>query len=534
MPGPLPALLAVAFGAILVVAGCPSQPTAEPPGRATTPLRRLAPYELQNTILDLFPDVGIETSSLALPDEIEVMGFNNNAVAQQASPILVERYRAISEYVAGRMTTQLYDLCDTVETDEACARVILDTHGWRIFRRPLTTEEEDIHVAFFMEQKHAWGGDTAITLLLQALLQAPSFLYRLEPGEPGDDPYRIPMTSWEIASRMSYFLWGSLPDEALFAQARSDALRDPAVREAEARRMLEHPRARQQVQEFHRQWLGTNILNEIDKDEFLYPEWNADLVSALEEEVSRFSEYVVFDGPGDLEALLTADYTLVNEQLAWIYGVDPPVEGWELTLLPPGERAGILTQASLLAATGQPIYPSPVLRGIFVQQHLLCNPLTPPGAAVDTTIESRDIGATTNRDRYAAHTQDPACASCHAPIDGVGFGFEGYDSLGRRIQEDNGVPIDESGELMDSDVDGPFVGAVELASLLAESDQVRQCYTRHWFRWAWGRSEFPSDLEAIDGLWQGARVGGWTQIQDLLVNFVVHDDFAIRVTGGTE
>jgi hypothetical protein len=201
---------------------------------------------------------------------------------------------------------------------------------------------------------------------------------------------------------------------------------------------------------------------------------------------------------------------------------------WQAVSLPEGERAGLLTRAAFLTRNANPIHPSPVKRGVFVFDRLLCAPLPDPPADVNTDPpEPVDGQPQTNRDRYEAHESDPSCFGCHERIDGIGFGFEGYDSIGRFRTTDNGFPVDDTSALVETDVDGPFDGAVELSERLAESAQVERCLVTQWFRFAYGRLETGQDVEAIDRLHQ-AFVASGRDIRELIVTIATSEDFRMR------
>ncbi|MGB1017146.1 MAG: DUF1588 domain-containing protein, partial [Nannocystaceae bacterium] len=255
-------------------------------------------------------------------------------------------------------------------------------------------------------------------------------------------------------------------------------------------------------------------------------------------ETELFAERVTFDEGGGLRALLTASYLWTDPELATLYGVvaqetatDEPTR----VELDPTQRAGILTQLSVLAGHATASESSPIRRGKLVREQLLCEPLNPPPPTADISLPAPDPDATT-RERFAQHTADPTCAGCHTQIDPIGFGLENYDALGRYRSEENGFAIDASGEVVGSDIEGGFVGAIELAHQLAESEQVRRCVARQWYRYALGRAEdlevdFDREtLEALDATWVAAEL----DLQALLVALVTSDAFRVRARNSQE
>jgi hypothetical protein len=247
-------------------------------------------------------------------------------------------------------------------------------------------------------------------------------------------------------------------------------------------------------------------------------------------ELDRFVESTLFDGPGTFASLLTSTATDVDATLAALYGVDAPPPGeWAPVSLDPAERSGILTRAGFLARTAHAVHPSPVKRGVFVLARLLCVPPAPPPANVNTNPpdEGEPGQPKTNRERYAKHTAQADCASCHVTIDGVGFGFENYDALGRWRDLDNGEPVDASGELIGTDVDGSFDGAIELSQKLATSTQAHDCVVSQVYRYALGRGTTAADLCSLGDLRaQFAEASG--DVHALLLAVVTSDAFRTR------
>ncbi len=274
------------------------------------------------------------------------------------------------------------------------------------------------------------------------------------------------------------------------------------------------------VVDIHRQWLGFDGVEGLNKDADAYPEWDEGLRAAIREETERFVETTVFDGPGTLRALLTSTRTWVNPALAELYGVAAPAD-WAQVELDPAQRAGVLTQASFLATRAHAIHPSPVLRGVFVFDRLLCAPLPPPPPGVDTTPPAGGDEPKTNRQRYLDH-EAPGCAECHERIDGIGFTMEHYDAIGRWRDDDGGLPVDATGSVSGTAVDG----AVELAGALADSAEVRRCYVTQWFRAAFGRGEAAGDSPTLDALDDGFSSD--QDIRELLVSITTREEFAYR------
>jgi hypothetical protein len=317
-----------------------------------------------------------------------------------------------------------------------------------------------------------------------------------------------------------------MPDQALLEAAAADELSTPAQLEAQARRMLDEPRARQALIDFHRQWLDFDRVLDEPKDATAFPEWGPALRDAIREEADRFIADVMFEGDGTIATLLNSRSSWVNGPLAEHYGLDP-VSEWTEVELPQGERSGILTRADFLAGHAHETNGSPVLRGVFVIDRLLCGGLGAPPADADTSTPEPEPGRgpVTNRMLFEERTAPTQCQSCHVQINGIGFGFENYDSTGRFRTVDNTLPVDATGALAGTDVNGPYDGAVELSQRLAESESVRDCAATNWLRYTVGRRPEQDDACLLERARTSlAETGG--DVRELLIDIVTSPDFA--------
>lgn len=527
------------------LASCQDEPIAAPPnstcnanavhvGRA--PLRRLTRVQYTNVVHGLFPDA--QLPAFHLPDETIARGFENNADVQNPSAVLIEAYyhAARGAVAAAMVKPENVAPCLGGGGDAtACGNELIRDFGRRAYRRPLTPAEMDRYAALFaLGMAEPDGLRVGASLVLEAMLQSPAFLYVPEFGNTESSPNApdVALTSHELAARLALFLWDDLPDEELSIAADANAFTDPAVLKWQALRMLDDPRARAMVRSFHRQWLDLGRLEKVSKDSATFPMWNAELRASMREETLAFVEDTVFDGAGTLPELLTGTTTRINGPLAELYGVAAPAKDWDNVTLDATERAGLLTLPGILAAHGHPVQPSPVLRGVFVLERLLCAPPPAPPPGVETNIDPAGSGnePQTNRERYAAHVTNAACASCHASIDGAGFPFEPYDSIGRYRTTDNGFPVDSSGELRGFDNAGPVANAVELARRLAQSEDVRLCVTKQWFRYAFGHIEEAGDQCPIESFSQQfSSTGG--DVRELIMELIMSHGFSYRPKG---
>jgi hypothetical protein len=500
------------------------------PGDA--PARRMTRFEYNNTVRDLLGDTTSPADSFPA-DEVSGV-FNNQASTLVVTELLAEGYMSAAESLAAKAVEDLPGLvgCDAAALGEAaCGADFIDRFGRRAFRRPLDDEGRSMLQGVFDAALAKWDYTTAIRLVVQTALQSPRFLYRFEAGMPDPAaPGVVELDDHEIASRLSFLIWGSMPDDTLFAAADAGKLRSRAEIQKQARRMLDDPRARGVVANFHEQWLGLKKLDTVDKDTKTFPGYTPAWKTAWREETTAFVNEVIFDGEGDLGTLLTAPHTMMNAETAAYYGVSGPTgQGFVRVDLDPQERAGLLTQPSVLAVNAHVDQTSPVHRGKFVRERLLCEPVQPPPPNVKAVPPAVDPNATT-RERFSQHSEDPGCGGCHKLMDPIGFGFEHYDGVGLYRTMDGSMPVDASGEIVGSkDANGKFDGAVELASRLAESEEVRACVVTQWFRFAHGRNDVKEDTCSMEQL-RAAFKDAHYDVKELLVALTQTDAFLYRKT----
>lgn len=490
-----------------------------------SPIRRLNRTEYNNTIRDLLGDTTRPAD--AFVREEEQGGFNNNADALGVTSILAEQYMRASEAIAERATEHLDTLipCSVAGTDEAaCVRGFIETFGERAYRSPLDDTEVTRLYGVFVAGR-AEDFRTGVELLMQTILQSSRFLYRVEFGA-GAAPV-VPLTSFEMASRLSYLFWNSMPDDALMAAARSDELRTKDQILAQATRLLADPRTHEAVANFHGQWLGLDGLDGITKSATVYPAWNESVRAAMRTETTMFLDDVMWNGPADLVTLLSAPYTFVNAPLATFYGMTAVSgEAFQRVDLDPKQRLGLLTQGSLLSINAHSNQTSPVTRGKFVRQRFFCQDPPPPPPNVMAVAPDLDPHLTT-RQRFAAHATQASCAGCHKLMDPIGLGFENYDGVGEFRSLENGSPVDASGSLVETDVDGPFNGVPALVDRLKESQEVRDCVVTQWFRFSYGRSETDDDACSLRSLQDQFDTSG-SNIKGLLLALSQTDAFLYR------
>jgi len=467
-------------------------------------VRRLNRAEYSATVRDL---VNIQVNAgHALPaDGAGGEGFDNAAETLFLSPMHAEKYLDAAKqalYYAVRdpkSRARFMTVPGKYFTPAQAARQVLTEFLPRAFRRPATQPEIDRYLALFTAaQKRGDSYDASIAYALQAVLISPHFLFRLE--EPNPAPAPELATSYEMAARLSYFLWGSMPDDELFALAKKDKLTDATVLKAQVERMLRSEKTREFSERFVEQWLNTRELGrDIKPDPKLFPEYqDEEIASALRyEPILYFQEVVSKNLP--LLTLIDSDFAIVTNKLFRHYGLkfelkdrlrQQPVR----INLPPGtHRGGITTMGAVLAVSSLPHRTSPVLRGKWVLDALLGTPPPPPPPNVPELKEDEGASPTTMRERLMQHRQNPACASCHNKIDPIGFGLENYDVLGR--WRDN---VDSRGELPDGTT---FNGPDELKKvLLAKKDLFLRNLTTKLLGYALGRGLTMEDYCTVDNI----------------------------------
>lgn len=519
--------------------GEPAGPCAgiEPGGSV---VRRLNRTEFRNTVRDLLGFDGDAAAGLAA-DPLS-FGFDNNAEALGVTMPQAGEYLQTAEKLAlwatedARLPAVLGCAADIAAADAAaqreCVAAWLPDFGRRAYRRPLAPEEQAALLATY-ERGAADGFADGVQYVLTRMLLSPAFMYRVELGTPvPEDSQVVRLSSWELASRLSYLLWQSMPDDALLDAAAADALTTPAQISAEVDRMLADDRARATVRDYFRQLLELDALAEFSKAN--YP---ATLGPLMRAETERFVDHVVWDGDGTLRELLSASYTFIPKELAYVYNVlltefpadAAPGESYRVNL-DPSQRAGLLTHASLMSILATPTSTRPIARGKFVREKLLCAPVPPPPPGVNATPPPPDPNATT-RQQYEQHASDPACSGCHATFDGLGFAFEHYSAVGQYRLQDNGMPVDASGSVPDLDIGGPFADGVELALRLADSELALRCGARQMARFAYGRVEGTADACTLDTL-EAGFIAADGDIQALLRAMTTTEAFLYRRVGG--
>ena len=503
--------------------------------------RRLSRTEYDNTLRDLFGfDVGRPADEL--PDDIA--GVNGLTVS--------DRFLEVHEETVARLAALAIDegliTCDPAESSPlACAREILAPFMERAWRRPVTAEEIE-NVTRYLDVVAAEPTEpdpfrAAIDLGIQATLLSPNFLFRFEPLDDPTSPEARPLGDYELASRLSYFIWETMPDTELFSAARAGTLTEPAELEGQVERMLDDPRARALVDRLTREWLSTDRIDYLSPSPALYPDFDRALLASMKQETALFvGEFLEDDR--SLRDMFDADFTYVDRALALHYGLPGAdalsTDFTRVSLTGTPARGGLLTQGAVLAATSVPrndptaevSETNIIVRGEFVLRHLLCAHLPPPPEGLDVTqIQAdaqRDIPDTAPRKvREGVRQAMQPCASCHSHIDPIGFSMEHFDVTGAwRTTDTLGTTVDSTGVLLGQDglAVGEFDGARSLGTLLGRDPRVSQCLTETVLRLAVGRSLSHEDDCHVRRLAEQSDTDG-NGLRALLLSIVLSDAF---------
>jgi hypothetical protein len=493
------------------------------PGRRV--LRRLTRDEYDHTITDLF---GLpSTWGRAFVVDVVKNGFDNDAASLVVSPLLADQLRKAAEDVADQALTKMSTLVTCTPDPpgvDACARTFVTSFGKRAFRRPLTAAETERYVALQTSVTAEDGFAEGVRYVLTAMLQSSSFLYRLELGDLGaDDAYHL--GPYEVASELSYLIWGTMPDEELFRAADSGALARPEDVERQARRLLADPRSTKTFGRFAEAWLGLGVLPNVVKDTTMFPDFTDAIRVAMLEEATGFVDHVRRAGTGALPELFTATYGVPSPALATFYGAS---SSGGVAAFTDQSHAGLLSLGAVLSTYSYATHTSPIHRGKFVRERLLCQKLSPPPATLMVQPVPFDPTLPT-RAQFAAHAANEPCKSCHRLLDEVGFGFEHFDPVGRYRETEDGKPIDARGEIVSSaSSDGPFDGVAALGQKLATSKDADRCFVLEWFRFAYGTDESEELTCTVEDLL--SRFGsGQKKLDELVVALTKEPHFTSRL-----
>jgi hypothetical protein len=521
---------------------------AEKPDMQAPRVRRLTHSQYEHTVRDLLSDQSQPAGGF--PKEDFINGFKNQVEGQGISPLQAEAYGKAAERLAvaafrGGDHHGLIPGRPTSPTDAACAERFVRQFGLKAFRRPLTEHESHLYSGLFLEEARRTNDfQDGAAVVVEAMLQSPHFLFRVERGASG------PYAAYESASRLSYLLWDTMPSDDLLAAAARGELTSVDQIEAVARRMLDDPRARSSMDEFLAQWMRFDRVLGATRDRRRFREFNSEIASAMVEETRRLFNHLVWHDQNFME-FFTASYTFVNADLARLYGLPAPAEELGRVEYPAESgRSGVLGHGSFLVLTSKPAETSPTARGLFIRNQFLGHEVPPPPPGVNAVLPAiAENAPMTNRQRLAVHLNSEACASCHRLIDPIGLSFEQYNAIGSfqpkmALQFGAGRGGDDPSARrmttveLDLDTTGfiqgfeesTFSTPKELGRLLAASEACQKCIVKQLFRYAFGRAETPSDRPVIDDLLETFRDSGF-RFRELLVALVTSELFLQRGSG---
>jgi hypothetical protein len=540
-----PALRCLALGFGLGLASCqgsgdganpngpggPGSPTGTGPGGSSTQTgakpvtdigasgaRRLTRFEYDNTLQDLLGDASRSGSTL-LPEDPHTP-YDNDYTNQNPSGVLIAGVESLAQKAADRAMAdpkaraRLVPCTPSGADDAVCMRQFIVAFGRRALRRPLKDDEVGRFLALQSFGKETGDFYAGVGFVIQAMLQEPEFLYRVERGTPvGSDPHLLQIGSFETATRLSYLLLGTTPPDSLLDLAQSDKLKTPADRRSAALAFFGDARVTANVDRFHALWLG-----------YLSLPFSPELTSAMQAETQALIERVIIDNNADYFDIFRSTDTYLNTVLATNYGLPAPGGGAGWVPYGASGRRGILSQGSVLSAFAKFNDTSFTQRGLYVRKRLMCQDIPPPPPNVDVNKPLTE-GGPCKIDKQRAHSQ-AGCASCHSLMDPIGYGLENYDRMGRYRTHDDNAPactIAGDGEVVGT---GKFKGPTELSDLLLTSGTVQTCIVRQVYQYAMGRLPNDGDGPAVEQI-VGGFEAGQNRFSELLLSVVASDSFTL-------
>ena len=501
-------------------------PAGYEPAEAVLP--RLTSLQYRSSLHDLLSPAVPETPTEpdTNPYLFDSIGATSTTLSELGAQQYEEAADAATLYVFGNaLRRAAFVGCAPAQPGDACVTGFLERFGRRALRRPLTATELQrwTGVATSLSQPDAWEG---LRLAVAGLLQSPYFIYRVELGEPDVmKPGALRLNGYETASRLSFLLWNTTPDDEMLDAAGRGDFESPAGVASQAARLLEDPRATATVRQFFAQFLDLGRLDGVTRDPATYPLYSDGIVEAMRTEVELVVDDVVANRR-DARSIFSTRRTFVNSQLAALYGVDAPGADEKtfvaVDLDPAGPRRGILTLGAFLTMNAHETDTSPTARGKYIRERVLCQTVAPPPPNVDTTLDKAPVGMfLTVRERMEEHRTNPACAGCHAFMDPPGFLFEHFDSLGAyRTTFPGSVPIDSSGDL-----DGKSLAdASGLTAMLENDERVGTCMVKQLYRYAHGRLDTQGEKVALEQLDARFAETGY-DFKQLMIELVTHESF---------
>ncbi len=414
--------------------------------------------------------------------------------------------------------------CEPATEGDSCVREIISTFGRKAYRRPLTDDEVEGLFGIYNLAIDAGDDETeGLKLVVRAMLSSPQFLYRVEVDPDPSSITAHPLGDYELASRLSYFLWSSTPDDELLDLAEAGTLATEDELLAQVDRMLDDPKSQAMVDNFAGQWLFTRALADASPGAATFPDFNDQLRASMKAEADAFFNELLRTKERKLTDVILADFTFVDAELAAHYGIEAPAgAGLQMVTLGTDQRGGLLRQGAWLTLTSNPDRTSPVKRGKWILENLLCDAPPPPPAGVEG-FKPADLEAKTQKELLAAHRADPQCAGCHNVMDPLGLALENFDGIGSYRTEDKGVAVDPSGE-----IDGvAFQTQDQFIEMLGEDPRFSSCAVEKVFTYALGRAPATPDAFYLTSIDSDFRGGSMT-LRELIHLLVASEPFRYR------
>ena len=486
-------------------------------------VRRLSLREYSNVVNTLLGATAQQEVVAAWPSEPTVEGFDDQDSALFVSSSLQETIADIAQQLASEADPTTLAPCSTTAGSTACLQSFITSFTMQAYGRPLTSDENSALLTLA-----ALGQDypTSVRLVIEDVLQNPNMLYVYELGTAAASTAPVLLTPYEIASQLSFLLTGSRPDATLLQVAQSTSFTNPSDIQTQAQRLVVTAAGQASLARFVTGWMDMGPIATVPKDPTVYPAFTPAVAAAMQQEFDQFVTTQLKGGNGTLVDFMTATSTNIPAALSAIYGSDLLASGQ----LDPTHRKGLLSLPAVLTYNSNDINSGPVERGLLVRRQLLCQIVGPPPAAALAVIAANpftlDAGLTT-RQFFENHTTNPACSGCHNQFDPIGFGMEDMDGLGRFRTTDNGLPVDSSGQLTGSDVDGTFTGPAELSVMLSQSQDIASCMVSRYFNFDQARDPATADQCVLQN-WSAELASGGGHIIDLVNASVADNTFIYR------
>jgi hypothetical protein len=486
-------------------------------------LRLLTNREYTNTVNDLLGVTTGATLVASFEPDVTVKGFDNNADASNINNTRMTAYWTAAEKLATSVNLTSLLGCASNSTREQCANSFVPAFGKKAFRRPLIAAEQTSYTTLF---NLGSSNEAGARMVIHSMLASPNFLYRSEIGTSAGT-----LTAYETASLLSYTFLGSMPDTTLMTEADNNRLSTPAQLRSQAERLLSQPKAADQLSHFAMQWLHVSDVANLQRDKTLYPQFTQTTGAAMKSELDLFLKEIFIKPGYKIADLFNPGFTFLNDNLASYYGISG-VSGSNFQKITTNtQRGGILHMGAITASLSSQKESHPIHRGLLVRRNLLCQEFAPPPPNVGE-VEPLNPSKPT-RERFAAHTSNPNCQSCHQYIDNIGFGFENYDAVGRfRTLEGNNLVVDASGNIsglavMTESDSYSFSDLRGLSVILATSgaESTSTCASKQYLRFVTGVAE-PNQcaINASYSRWQNKS----TDLRDMLLETVTSPNFLIR------